>query len=275
MAQPGRPHPIPRDARRIPVPAIALERWLAEIDDLAELKVALRVVALSGSKPGPRGTPPSVSLDDLMDDGTLRIAAELGSDDSIRRPLAVSLLRGTLVAARVGGDTRIWVNDARVAEYLTKNGLTALEPSAITGVTPSPERPAVSTREVPKAGSPANIFALYEQHVGTFGHGMAEQLRAAEEEYPASWIEGAFAIASQQNVRSWGYVRAILRRWLQEGKPAVSTGARAPQRDQTHDYGEPGHDPTADSRTGYLESYRRRYGRLPWESDELADGNAG
>ena len=275
MAGPGRQRDIPRDARRIPVPAVALGRWLAEIDDPAELKVALRVIALSGSEQGRRGAPPSVSLDGLLDDGTLRKAAELGSDDSVRRALAASVRRGTLAAARVGGDTRIWVNDERIAEYLTRNGLTALEPSAIVGTTARPERPTESTREAPKPGSRANIFTLYEQHIGTFGHGMAEQLRAAEEEYPASWIHEAFAISAEQNVRSWGYVHAILRRWLQEGKPAVTVRTTGPRIDQSHDYGEPGHDPTTDSRTGYLESYRRRYGRLPWESDELADGNAG
>ena len=275
MAGPGRQRGIPRDAQRIPVPAVALGRWLTEIDDPAELKVALRVIALSGSETGRRGAPPSVSLDGLVDDGILRKAAELGSDDSVRQALAASLRSGRLIAARVGGDTRIWVNDERIAEYLTRNGLTALEPSSIAGTTARPERSTESTREAPKPGSPANIFALYEQHIGTFGHGMAEQLRAAEEEYPASWIHEAFAISAEQNVRSWGYVHAILRRWLQEGKPAVTVRTTGPRIDQSHDYGEPGHDPTTDSRTGYLESYRRRYGRLPWESDELADGNAG
>ena len=275
MASPGCEREIPRDARRIPVPAVALEGWLAEIDDPAELKVALRVVALSGSGTGRQGAPPSVPLDDLLDDGTLRKAAELGDDDSIRRALAGSVRRGTLMAAKVGGDTRIWVNDQLACDYLGRTRLTALKPEDIAGVFQETSEVDESTREPSGRRSRANIFALYEQHIGTFGHGMAEQLRAAEEEYPASWIHEAFAISAEQNVRSWGYVHAILRRWLQEGKPAVTVRTTGPHIDQSHDYGEPGHDPTAYSRTGYLESYRRRYGRLPWESDELADGNAG
>ena len=40
--------PLPRDARRIPTPAAALGEWLAEIDDLGELKVVLRAVAVAG-----------------------------------------------------------------------------------------------------------------------------------------------------------------------------------------------------------------------------------
>ena len=269
MAQTGRPREIPRNARRIPVPAVALDHWLAEVDDPAELKVALRVVALLGPEPVRGGVPPSVSLDDVLDDGTLRRVSGLGTDESIRNALAGSLLRGMLVAAQVQGDTRIWFNDDRTAEHLARSGFTALEPSAIAGVASLPE-------EVAAAGPPsaqesrANIFALYETHIGTFGHGMAEQLRAAEDEYPTSWIEEAFSIASGQNVRSWGYVHAILRRWLQEGKPVTSVGAQGTQRERRHDDGEPGHDPAEDSRTGYLESYRRRYGRLPWEPDAAA-----
>ncbi len=259
MARPGRQRVIPRDARRIPVPAVALEGWLAEIDDPAELKVALRVVALSGSGAGRQGAPPSVSLDDLLDDGILRKAAGLGSDDSIRRALAGSLQRGTLAAARAGGDTRIWVNDERIAEYLTNNGLTALEPSAIAGTTARPAQPTESAWEAPKPESRANIFALYEMHVGTFGHGIAEQLRAAEEEYPASWIEYAFAIAADHNARSWSYVQTVLRRLVREGLPEGTI---------THDeHGKLGINPEAHSRTELVDQYRRLFGRPSWDSD--------
>ena len=273
MAPPGRPQPIPRDARRIPVPAVALDGWLAEINDPGELKVALRIAGLVAIQAGRRGVPPSVSLAELLDDRTLRRAAGLGSEESVREALARALARGSLVAARVGAETRIWVNDERVDEYLSRAGIAALEPIDIAGFAP-----VSTTEEKPRErsadrGPRPNIFALYEQHIGTFGHGMAEQLRAAEEEYPARWINEAFAIASEQNVRSWGYVHAILRRWLQEGKPVPSTTAKGPQRDNRHVDGKLGHDTAPDSRTGYLESYRRRHGRLPWESDGDGDRN--
>ena len=268
MAQPGRTRSLPRDARRIPVPAAALEEWLAEIDDPGELKVTLRVVAMLAAEPVRGVTPPSLSLDDLLDDGVLRRAAELGSDDTIRNALAAALRRETLLAARVGGEVRLLGNDERVREYLAETGSTPLTPAEVAGPRAGPTTAPEAERPVPATPSRANIFALYERHIGTFGHGTAEQLRAAEEEYPTSWIEDAFAIASEQNVRSWSYVNAILRRWLTEGKPEIASIAAGRQRDQSHDDGKPGHDTPPDRRTGYLEGYRRRHGRLPWESDD-------
>lgn len=273
MAQPGRVPPLPKDARRIPVPAVALDQWLAEIDDPGELKVTLRLVGLLAAEPARGAMPSSLSLNDLLDDGVLRRATELGSDDAIRKALAAALSRETLLAAHVGGDVRLLVNDERTREYLAETGSATLTASNIAGagLDPTPE-PAANKPMLAKPPR-ANIFTLYERHIGTFGHGMAEQLRAAEEEYPASWVEDAFAIANSQNISSWGYVHAILRRWLTEGKPTISPAIAGRPREQRHDDGKPGHDTTSDRRTGYLESYRRRYGRLPWEDDDSAESH--
>ena len=62
------------------------------------------------------------------------------------------------------------------------------------------------------------IFLLYEQNVGLLTPLVAEELREAEERYPAEWIEEAFRLAIQQNKRKWSYIRAILKRWETEGK---------------------------------------------------------
>ena len=268
MAQPGRRPPLPRDARRIPVPAAALEQWLAEIDDPGELKVTLRVVAMLAAEPTRRGLPPSLSLDVLLEDGTLWRSADLGSDDVIRKALAGALRRETLVAVRVAGDIRLLGNDERVQEYLVKTGLAPLKASDIGGVDVTEATGSEFAKPAKRSASRANIFSLYEQHIGTFGHGAAEQLKAAEEEYPASWIEEAFEIANDQNVRNWAYVHAILRRWLKEGKPDIAPRTAGWQRDQSHDYGKPRHDTATDRRKRNLDDYRERYGRLPWESDD-------
>ena len=271
MAQPGRRPPLPKDARRIPVPAAALEQWLAEIDDPGELKVTLRVLAMLAAEPARGATPPSLSLDDLLDDGALWRATELGSDGTIRRALASSLRRETLIAIRIGGNVRILNNDERTREYLSKTGSTPLAPGEIAKVGTDRVTAPESAEAIPATPPRTNIFALYERHIGTFGHGMAEQLRAAEEEYPATWIEDAFAIASDQNIRSWGYVRAILQRWLQEGKPTASPAIAGHPRERRHDDGKPGRDTAPDrgerSPDEYRERYRQRYGRLPWEPD--------
>jgi len=53
---------------------------------------------------------------------------------------------------------------------------------------------------------------------------IAEYLKDAEEQYPASWFEPAFRIAVEQNKRSWSYIAAILRRWQAEGPDYEKAG---------------------------------------------------
>lgn len=275
MPPPGRMQPLPKNARRIPTPAAILGEWLAEINDLTELKLVLRVAALLGGEPAWRDVPPSLPLDDLLDDAVLSRAAQVGDDVAIRQALGACLSRGTLVAARVGGEIRIWLNDEPCRSYLEKAQLPTLGPDDVPGADSAERLPIGDTAAMPTPPPRANIFEMYEQHIGTFGHGMAEQLRAAEEEYPAQWIEDAFAAAVERNVRSWIYVNAILKRWLQEGRQAEAETLAGRRREHDYDHGKPRHDSAPDSRTGYLESYRRRHGRLPWESDDSHDGTRG
>jgi DnaD/phage-associated family protein len=68
------------------------------------------------------------------------------------------------------------------------------------------------------------IFLLYEQNVGLLTPLVAEELREAEERYPAEWIEEAFRLAIQQNKRKWSYIRAILKRWETDGKGGAPYG---------------------------------------------------
>lgn len=76
---------------------------------------------------------------------------------------------------------------------------------------------------------PPNVFALYEQNIGPLTPMISDQLRQAEEDYPAEWIEEAIRIAVERNARNWRYVAAILNRWQAEGKdggqPTQSTEA--------------------------------------------------
>ncbi len=76
-----------------------------------------------------------------------------------------------------------------------------------------------------------NIFVLYEQNIGLLQSIIADELREAEREYPAEWIEEAFRLAAEANVRRWSYVRAILERWTTEGKSDETS-----QRDSEPDY---------------------------------------
>ena len=102
-----------------------------------------------------------------------------------------------------------------------------------------------------------NIFDLYERHIGTFGPAVADQLMAAEREYPAAWIEYAFSVAAQHNARSWPYVNTILRRLVHEGLPNGGSTLSRPGADAA--------DTPAESREEMKAQYRRLFGALPWE----------
>jgi DnaD/phage-associated family protein len=88
---------------------------------------------------------------------------------------------------------------------------------------------------VPAPAAPAadrpNIFVLYEQTVGLLSPMIADELREAEQTYPAAWVADAFRIAAEHNVRKWAYVRRILERWSAEGKDD-GTDRRDPRADR-------------------------------------------
>lgn len=246
---------LPDKAARLPVPATALEEWLAAIDDIAELKLTLRATALLARGKYQRACPPSLSVDELLDDWVVQRVEPDGGDATIRGALAAALARGTLFAARPQSEIRIFLNDDYGRRYLDKMALPTLSPADAAGQRAAGAiKPAIPAAPVPTR---VNIFALYEQHIGTFGVGTAEQLRAAAEEYPASWIEAAFEIAAARNARSWSFINAILRRWHTEGR----------RREGHYEYGKPERDTAPDRRKTNLDDYRERYGRLPWEPD--------
>lgn len=246
---------LPARARRLPVPAAALGPWLADIDDIVELKVTLRAVALLAEGTTRRGVPPSLTPATLLDDDFLG-GAGIGNE-GIRAGLAAALRRETLVGVRAaGGEIRIFLNDDDARRYFARAELTPITPAARPANPPAFASPGSAP---PPAGR-ANIVKLYEKHIGTFGPKRAEELQAVEEEYPAKWIEYAFATAAEHNARSWSYVNSILRRLVRDGLPEGTLS--------TYDDGKSGIDSEADRRAEYLEQYRRLFGQLPWESGE-------
>ena len=80
------------------------------------------------------------------------------------------------------------------------------------------------------SGERPNIYALYEQNIGTITPMMAEILKEDEEAYPEGWIEEAIRIAVTRNARNWKYVQAILERWQKEGR-----GNEQHRRDDSQD----------------------------------------
>lgn len=55
-----------------------------------------------------------------------------------------------------------------------------------------------------------NIFQLYEQNIGIVQPILVDELKEAEKEYPAQWIQEAFLEAANRNARNWKYISKIL-----------------------------------------------------------------
>ena len=125
-------------------------------------------------------------------------------DEALERALA----RGTLI--KISGE---FSGKADALYFLnSKKGRSAVAAIEAGEWIPGDDHPVALVRQRP------NIFTLYEQNIGPPTPILAERLRAAEKEYPASWIEEAIQISVENNVRKWRYIEAILEDWRRRGK---------------------------------------------------------
>ena len=199
----------PGKARTVAVPGQFFSELLTMIDDLAELKITLYLFwALQQQE----GEYRYLTLRELLKD--MRFLDGLAPDpdaaaEAARAGLARAVERGTLLHVQIPGADEpqdvYFVNTVR-----GRNAVRAIEAG----------RFVPGDRDVPIAlvDERPNIFALYEENIGPLSPLISDQLRAAEQDYPAAWIEEAFRLAVERNKRSWRYIAAILQRWESEGK---------------------------------------------------------
>jgi DnaD/phage-associated family protein len=191
------------------LPDLFFSELLPQIDHLAELKVTLHIFWLLQSK---KGSLQYVTLRELLGDGTLLRGLQgiaPSPEEALREGLERAVARGTLLHL-VGvedGEHFYFVNSAQGRRTVEQVQLGEIQLAA-GGVR---VEPAVPTER-------PNIFILYEQNIGLLQPIIAEELEEAERTYPQEWIEEAFRIAVERNVRNWKYVRRILERWATEGK---------------------------------------------------------
>jgi DnaD/phage-associated family protein len=201
--------------KAVAVPALFFSELLPIIDDLPELRVTLYAFWALHQKEGEIRY--LLRRDFLADDllmeslGRPRRTAEAVLDDALER--AVS--RGTLLHVSIEGAAGM--EDLYLVN--TERGRAAVE-----GITRGEWRPTGDpTQPISLLIERPNIFVLYEQNIGPLTPMIAEQLRDAEESYPAAWIEEAIEIAVNNNARKWAYVSSVLERWKAEGKDDATT----------------------------------------------------
>jgi DnaD/phage-associated family protein len=192
------------------IPNLFFSELLPLIDSLAELKVTLHVLWRLGSKKAPQRYVP---FGELLGDGALLHGLEgLASspEEALRDGLRKAVARGTLLYLVTSGEPpqHLYVANSEQGRRM------ALKVQA--GEAHMVERGALDVPAVTKERP--NIFVLYEQNIGLLQPIIAEELQDAENMYSPEWIEDAFRIAVENNVRNWKYVRRILERWATEGK---------------------------------------------------------
>ncbi len=215
---------FPDRMRYTAVPNLFFSTLLVEIDDLAELKVALHLFRLLYEK---RGIPRIVRLSELYKDRTLLLALRgPGVPDPEARllpSLARVCERGIFLTAPLkSGDVedRCYLLNTSVNRDLlqrAERGELSLGDASV----PRPGWVAIPEQR-------ASIYDLYEQNIGLITPLIAEELQQAEQAYPADWVEGAFREAVSYNRRNWRYVHRILENWATQGRGEDGkTGRRA------------------------------------------------
>ncbi len=190
------------------VPDLFFARLLPQIDSLAELKVTLHFLWVHY-----RQARQAISYSELLTDETLIQSLALIDEDieaALRQGLIRAVERGTLLCAQVENDTGshdlYYLNSERGRQALAKVEAGEVGVVATSGaeVAPPTKRP--------------NIFELYEDNISLISPIIADELKDAEATYPPEWIEDAFKIAVENNVRKWSYIRAILERMATAGR---------------------------------------------------------
>jgi DNA replication protein len=203
----------PGKVRSVGIPEPVFTELIPLIDDLAELKLTLHVMWRLGQQEGKVRylRHADLTADQVLLSGLGHVPAE-----ALKEATERAVERGTLLRVEATvGDT---VGELYFAN--TPKGRAAVE--VITrGEWPD---------ELESAARP-NIFTLYEQNIGLLTPLIADELREAEQTYPADWIEDAFREAVALNKHSWRYIRAILERWRAEGR-TDETGRRPREADR-------------------------------------------
>ncbi len=235
-----------RETLYTPVPNSLLGETLEQVQDLAELKVTLRGLWLLHRKQGPFR---ALSLEEFLSDQSLLNGLEQPGKDGAeeaKRGLRLAVRRGTFLSHETDtGMVLFFFNNEAGRRSLARQVESSEELFPEVGLDSRPRGPA------PKP----NIFALYEDNIGTLSPMLAEQLKEAEDRYPWAWVREAFQIAVMENKRSWRYIAGILRRWGSEGKDGRSVEGK--------EHGKSGRHPAQNQRQKHIEEYERRWGRTP------------
>lgn len=189
----------------VPIPEPFFSELLPQVDHLGELKVILFALWYVSRMEAPIRF---LAYQDFARDDTLM--RTLGDGHQLDDALERAVQRGVFLRVLPEGQ------GLKEALYFlnTPRGRAAIEAIQRGEWRPEDEpHPAV-----PLVVERPNIYRLYEDNIGPLTPLIADLLEEAEKTYPQSWIEEAFQIAVERNVRNWKYIQAILKSWQEEGR---------------------------------------------------------
>ena len=203
---------FPAKMQFTPVPNLFFSRLLPQINDMAELKTTLHILATLYHK---RGYPRFVTYKELLVNKSLMSSLSQitkPADEVLRNALEMATKRGTILHITLDKDGKgediYFLNTETDKQVIAKIQSGELHlPGLKAG-----RQTYIETEE------PPDIYTLYEQNIGMLTPMIAEELRAAESLYPETWIRDAIKEAVNQSKHKWSYVAAILERWATEGK---------------------------------------------------------
>ena len=198
----------PGELRFTSVPDLFFARLLPQIDSLVELKVTLHFLWVHY-----RQARQVISLNELLTDETLMHSLALIDEDvevalsqGLNRAVERGALLHVLLEDEMGSQDLYFLNSERGRQAHAK--VTEGEVGVV----------AVSGAEMATPTQRPNIFELYEANIGLISPILADELKDAEMTYPPEWIEDAFKIAVENNVRKWSYIRAVLEKFAVVGR---------------------------------------------------------
>jgi len=211
---------FPAKMELTPVPSLFFSALLPQINDIAELKTTLYLLATLYRR---RGYPRYITFAEIAASKSLMAGLKQGQQppvEALRQALAAAVERGIflrLTLDRDGSDEDIYLlNTEADRQAAAKIASGELAPAGLSGKGQAP----ADAEEIP------DIFTLYEDNIGMLTPMIAEELKEAEKLYPADWINDAIKEAVSLNKRNWRYITRILERWSSEGK-----GSGAHKRD--------------------------------------------
>lgn len=192
------------------LPTLFFRELLPSIDNLPEMKITLYAFWLMT-----RTEEDFLYFceEDIAADSRFMIGmgdSEEERKDAVREGLLRAVKRGTLLHVEESGREQ-----ARLLYFFNSPRGRA----AVKAIRDGSWKPGAQSS--PKTGlsfERPNIFELYEDNIGPLTPLIADALKDAETTFSTAWIEEAFQIAVENNVRRWKYIEAILRRWQEEGR---------------------------------------------------------